>query len=104
MSFVLGGAVAGGQILGEYPSDISSASELRDRRAMIPTTSYESVWNAISLWMGVEDAAVDRVIPNRANFATCTGLGCGLIPEGCASAPFCSLLLPSEPFRTLPHP
>jgi len=49
---------------------------------MIPTTSYESVWNAIATWMGVEDAALDSVIPNRKNFATCGDLGCGLIPAG----------------------
>jgi len=49
---------------------------------MIPTTSYESVWNAIATWMGVEEAALDSVIPNRANFATCDGIGCGLISAG----------------------
>ena len=48
---------------------------------MIPTTSYESVWNALSQWMGVEDAALDSVIPNRNNF-DCAGIGCGLIPSG----------------------
>ena len=57
VGLVLGGDVKGGQILGEYPSDISEGSSLRDRRAMIPTTSYESVWNAIAQWMGVEDEA-----------------------------------------------
>ena len=81
VSFVMGGAVAGGQILGQYPSDISASSALRDRRAMIPTTSYEAVWNALSQWMGVEETAIESVIPNRDRFV-CEGTGCGLIPEG----------------------
>jgi len=80
--FVMGGSVLGGRILGQYPHDLSTASNIRQHRHTIPTTSWESMWSPIALWMGVEEGApIRRVLPNLDNFINCEGTGCGVIPE-----------------------
>ena len=35
---------------------------------MIPSMAWDSVWHALAQWMGVEEAEMDHVLPNRANF------------------------------------
>ena len=71
---MVGGGVKGGQILGEYPADLSESSDQWIRRGrMIPTTPFDSVWNGVSQWMGVEsEADLDFVLPNRQNFDAST--------------------------------
>jgi len=50
--------------------------------SIIPTMSYEAVWHGLAQWMGVEDDAMEQVLPNKRNFE-CTGrMGCGLLSEG----------------------
>jgi len=69
--FVMGGSVKGGQIHGEYPSDITSASPLNvGRGRIIPTTSWESILNSILQWMGVPDNKLDYCLPNRIQTGT----------------------------------
>jgi uncharacterized protein (DUF1501 family) len=65
--FVMGGAVKGGQILGSYPSDITSAGPLNiGRGRFIPTLSWESIMSPIVEWMGASsDADLDYCLPNR---------------------------------------
>jgi uncharacterized protein (DUF1501 family) len=47
--FVAGGAVRGGQVLGEYPRDLSLGGGLDiGRGRMIPTTSWEHTWNGVA--------------------------------------------------------
>jgi len=69
-SFILGGQVKGGQILGEYPSDLSSGGPLNiGRGRLIPTIPFEAVWNGVSKWLGVHtDEDLDKVLPNRNSF------------------------------------
>lgn len=68
-SFVLGGAVKGGRIFGEYPSDLTDGGYLNlGRGRVLPTMSYESIWNAISLWFGVKESDLSEVLPNRRSF------------------------------------
>lgn len=67
--FMAGGAVKGGQVLGEYPSDLSpKGSQTLSRGRMIPTTSWDQIWNGIAQWMGVEVDDLDFVCPNRDKF------------------------------------
>ena len=68
--FALGGSVRGGRILGEYPSDLSPDGPVSLRRGrMIPTTSWEAVYNGVAEWMGVTTPEeLDKVLPNRGNF------------------------------------
>ena len=69
-TFVMGGAVKGRRILGSYPSDISEGSDLDlGRGRMLPTTSWEALWNGVLEWFGVEASQMDAVLPNRKNFA-----------------------------------
>ena len=67
--FVMGGSVDGGQIHGQYPSDITDAGPLNvggGRGRMIPTLSWESMLNSIVEWLGVDgDDNLDKCMPNR---------------------------------------
>ena len=51
--FALGGALRGG-MFGEYPSDLTATSPLNAGSGrMIPTLSWESIWFAMSGWLGI---------------------------------------------------
>eukprot|EP01049_Picozoa_sp_SAG25_P001378 SAG25_NODE_60_length_18113_cov_233.489952_11_plen_237_part_00 len=67
-SFVLGGAVRGGRILGQWP-DLAPGGELDTGRGrLIPTTPWDGMWHGIAEWMGVEPAKMQWVLPNLHNF------------------------------------
>ena len=67
---VLGGKVRGGQVFGEYPSDLGPEAPLNvGRGRFIPTRSWEAVWKGLAQWMGVEDGRLPEVLPNIGNFA-----------------------------------
>jgi len=67
--FVAGGAVLGGQILGQYPKDLSRGNPLdHGRGRMIPTTAWDQVWPGIAEWFGVDKADMDKIVPNKSNF------------------------------------
>ena len=57
----------GGKILGEYPIDITPAGPLNlGRGRILPTTSWDAVWNAVSQWVGADsDLELDYCLPNR---------------------------------------
>lgn len=79
-TFVMGGQVKGGVIHGKYPSTLGTDHELNAGRGrIIPTTSWESVWNAVGEWFGLEEASRHAVLPNLKNFQGCTGAGCGVL-------------------------
>ena len=67
--FVAGGAVNGGQILGKFPDDLTDDGELNiGRGRLIPTTSWEVIWQPIASWFGIEDDEMSFVLPNLENF------------------------------------
>ena len=67
--FIAGGAVRGGQIVGSYPADLSdSGPNSVGRGRLIPTTSWEAIWNGVGEWFGVDAARMDAVLPIRSNF------------------------------------
>lgn len=67
--FFAGGAVKGGQILGEYPDDLTNGNPHIMGGTVIPTTPLDSMWNSISSWMGVTSPeGLDLVAPNRHSF------------------------------------
>lgn len=52
---MFGGAVDGGTIHGQYPNDITTSGPLNvGRGQLIPTLSWESMFNGGAQWMGVE--------------------------------------------------
>jgi len=70
-SFIIGGSVDGKRILGEYPSDLTDQSSLNiGRGRLIPTLSWDAVWNAVSQWLGIrEQSNLNSVLPNRISFS-----------------------------------
>jgi len=65
---VMGGAVNGGQIYGNYP--LLSANSPLDvgRGVYIPTLSVERYFAELALWLGVAPGELDTVLPNVRNF------------------------------------
>ena len=67
--FILGGGVKGKRIFGQYPEKLGASGSLNiGRGRILPTRSWESLWNAVSEWFGVVPNKMDYVLPNKANF------------------------------------
>lgn len=65
---LIGGKVKGGKIHGQYPDDITPDGPLNiGRGRIIPSMSWDSVWNGVVDHMGVPDSRKDEVLPNRHN-------------------------------------
>jgi uncharacterized protein (DUF1501 family) len=70
VQFVVGGAVRGQQVYGQYPVlSIGSAQDVGGGR-FIPTTSADQYAATLASWFGVADADLPKVAPNIGNFAT----------------------------------
>jgi len=72
-SFVLGGSVRGGKVLGKYPRGLreegSRSEQILPRGRVLPTIPWEAVWNAVAPWFGVAEGELHTVLPNVGNFA-----------------------------------
>lgn len=67
--FIAGGGVKGKNIFGKYPEELGANSDLNlGRGRILPTTSWEAMWNSIAQWFGVVDSEMDTVLPNKKNF------------------------------------
>lgn len=67
--FLVGGGVNGGQMLGQYPDKLTEDGSAHiGRGRLLPTSSWEAVWNGLLQWFGVEEKDFPYVLPNRANF------------------------------------
>lgn len=65
---VMGGAVNGGSIFGEYPL-LSTASPLDVGRGVYaPTLSVDEYFAELALWFGVPTSELDQVLPNVRSF------------------------------------
>jgi uncharacterized protein (DUF1501 family) len=73
--FVVGGAVAGGDMYGQYP--VVGANQANDVGAgrLIPTTSVDQYAGTLARWFGLSDGQVRQVLPNFANFGSSPYLG-----------------------------
>ena len=67
-TFVLGGSVKGGRILGDYPSNFTAGPINVSNSVLLPTLPWEALWNAVSLWLGFAENSLNQVLPNRPNF------------------------------------
>jgi len=73
--FVVGGAVAGGDMYGQYPIvGVDQANDVGNGR-LIPTTSVEQYAGTLARWFGLSDGQIRTVFPNFANFGTSPYLG-----------------------------
>ncbi len=72
---VMGGAVNGGQMFGEYPSlELDNPLDL-GRGRMIPTTSTDEYFAELALWFGVPSTELVNLFPNLGNFYSASGGG-----------------------------
>ncbi len=71
-SFVVGGAVDGKKIHGQYP-DIYIGNPLDTGTGrIIPTTSTDEYFAELALWFGASSSDLDQILPNINNFWTPT--------------------------------
>ena len=66
--FVVGGAVNGGQIYGQYPELALGSFLDTGRGRFIPTTSVDEYAAELALWMGVSPSNLGLVLPNLGEF------------------------------------
>jgi uncharacterized protein (DUF1501 family) len=73
--FVVGGAVQGGDMYGQYP--IIGSNQANDVGAgrLIPTTAVDQYAGTLARWFGLSDGQIRQVFPNFANFGTSPYLG-----------------------------
>ena len=68
--FVMGGAVQGQDMYGQYPVIGSNQANDMGAGRLIPTTSVEQYAGTLARWFGLSDSQVKQVFPNFANFGT----------------------------------
>ncbi len=62
--FVVGGAVNGGDMYGQYPVvGVDQANDVGAGR-LIPTTSVEQYAGTLASWFGLSDSQIKTVFPN----------------------------------------
>ena len=67
--FVVGGAVNGRQVLGQYPNDLTEHSPFNvERGRVLPTVPWDAVWAAVAGWMGLDENRISKLLPNLSNF------------------------------------
>jgi uncharacterized protein (DUF1501 family) len=69
--WLAGGAVRGQRIVGQYPPTflLENYEYNIDRGRIIPTTSWDSIFNSIASWMGIDNESdLRKVLPNRHQF------------------------------------
>ena len=67
-NIVMGGALNGGAIHGEYPSLALDTTLDLGRGRLLPTTSTDVFYAELALWFGVEPAELPLVLPNIGRF------------------------------------
>ncbi|MEL6192720.1 MAG: DUF1501 domain-containing protein [Bacteroidota bacterium] len=68
-AMVMGGAVDGGKIFGQYPDLYKNGHPLDvGRGRLIPTTSVDEYFADLALWFGASHADIDQILPNIGNF------------------------------------
>lgn len=69
--FMMGGAVKGNQVYGQFPSlALGSADDTGSNGRWIPSTSVDQYAATLASWFGVSAADLPSIFPNLANFPT----------------------------------
>lgn len=67
-ALVMGGAVNGGQIFGQYPDLALGSDDEVGNGVIVPTTSADEYFAELALWMGVAPGDMEYILPNLNNF------------------------------------
>jgi uncharacterized protein (DUF1501 family) len=68
--FVMGGAVQGGDVYGDFPSfEANSPNTVESQGQLLPTTSVDEYAATLARWFGVANSDIPLVIPNIGRFA-----------------------------------
>lgn len=67
-ALMMGGAVKGGKIYGEYPDLYIGNSLDTGNGRLIPTTSCDEYFAELALWLGASSGDLDQIFPNINNF------------------------------------
>ena len=70
--FVVGGAVKGGDIYGQFPVVALGTNEDSGQGRLIPTTSVDQYAASFARWMGLSDTQLADVLPNLQYFSPST--------------------------------
>jgi len=73
--FVVGGAIDGGQVYGNYPEVAIGSILDTGRGRLVPTTSVDEYVADLALWMGVAPGNLGLVLPNLSEFYDVEGNG-----------------------------
>lgn len=67
---LMGDAVDGGRIHGQYPLSLAPGNELDiGRGRLIPTTSVDEYYAELAMWFGIQnDSTLETILPNIRNF------------------------------------
>lgn len=67
---VMGGAVSGGEVYGDYPTSLAPGNNLDTGRGrLIPTLSVDQYAADLACWFGIEnDGSLEEILPNIRNF------------------------------------
>lgn len=68
--FVLGGAVAGGRLYGQWPEVALGGREDAGQGRLVPTTSVDEFASTLVRWFGVPLSDLPTIIPNIGRFAS----------------------------------
>ncbi len=76
---IMGGAVQGGNVFGDYPALYldNNPLNLSNRGRILPTTAVDEFYAELALWFGVSPNDLNYILPNLCNFYS---PGCPSIP------------------------
>lgn len=66
--FMVGGAVRGGKVYGQYPDTALKSSLDVGNGRLLPTTAVDQYAATLATWMGVRDSDLGMVLPNIGHF------------------------------------
>ena len=71
---VVGGAVNGGQVLGQFPSHVIGGADDIGGGNWVPTMALDQFGADLGRWFGASSSALDEIFPRRAQFDASLGL------------------------------
>jgi uncharacterized protein (DUF1501 family) len=70
--FIIGGAVKGKNLYGDYPTGLTmgSGQDIANNGILLPTTSADQYFAELATWFGISATDLPSVLPNIGNFTT----------------------------------